>query len=90
MKIGRIGYLRLEKGRVDGYEESHEIPLSVDVTLIGRPPMADDPDGEIPDVKIRDDYISRGHVGIHYSYDDESFVVQEREAGARNGTFLNG
>lgn len=82
-------FLRLEKGRVEEYGESEEIPLSTDVTIIGRPPTGSGPDVEIPDVKIRDDYVSRGHIKIYYSYDERCFMVQERDIGTKNGTFIN-
>ena len=86
----KTGYLRLEKGRVEGYEESQEIPLGTDVTVIGRSPSYSDSKAETPDVKINDDYISRGHVRVYYSYDQGQFFVQERDSGSRNGTFING
>lgn len=86
----KTGYLRLEKGRVEGFEESQEIPLSTDITVIGRAPPYGDPDAEVPDVKIRDDYISRSHIRIYYSYDGERFFAQERDTGTKNGTFING
>ena len=86
----KAGFLRLEKGRVDGYAESQEIPLGTDMVVIGRPPLPGDPDTEHPDVGIRDDYVSRGQARVLYSRDDEGYLLEEREAGTKNGTFVNG
>ncbi len=90
MKEAKSGFLRLEKGRIEGYAESQNIPLSTDVTVIGRPAVSKESDPDSPDIKIRNDYISRGHLRIHYSYDDGCFMVQERSSGTQNGTFING
>jgi len=90
MKEGIATFLRLDKGQVEGYRESQEIPLKTDTTIIGRPPVLSDTDTEIPDVIINDDYVSRGHIRIYYSSDEGQFMVQERDAGTVNGTFING
>ncbi len=90
MNEWKSGFLRLEKGRVDGYEYSQEIPLSTDITVVGRPPISTSPDADVPDIKVRDDYISRGHMRIYYSYEEKCFMVQERDIGTQNGTFING
>jgi hypothetical protein len=89
MIVGKSGFIRLEKGRVDGYEQSQEIPLSTDVTVVGRPPVSSGPDAEIPDIRVRNDYVSRGHLKIYYSYDDRCYMIRERDAGTQNGTFIN-
>jgi pSer/pThr/pTyr-binding forkhead associated (FHA) protein len=90
VKEGTSFFLRLEKGQIAGYEESEEIRLSTDVTIIGRQTVSSDLDAEIPDIKVRDDYVSRGHIRLQYCFDDSCFMVQERDGGSRNGTFING
>lgn len=91
MGEGLGGFLRLEKGRVEGYQESQAIPLGTDVTVLGRPPIRSGGlDAEIPDIKINDDHVSRGHARIYFSYDEARFVVQERDTGTQNGTYING
>jgi hypothetical protein len=90
MISGKAGFLRLEKGRVEGYGMSHEIPLGTDVTIIGRPRTPEDSEKNTADVRIRDDYISRGHATIRYSFETGAFLLQERDTGTKNGTFLNG
>ena len=83
--------MRVEKGRVEEYQESAAIPLGTDVTVLGRPPVrSSGPNSEIPDIKINDDHVSRGHLRIHYSHDHACFVARERDAGTPNGTFING
>ena len=82
-------YLRLEKGLVDGYSVHGEIPLNMDVILIGRPSKVGTHDVGICDIKVNDDYVSRGHVSILYSHDQNSFIIQERDGGTTNGTFIN-
>jgi len=83
-------FLRVEKlvkGKVEGYEQWDEIPLSTDAMLIGRPSKK--PDAIPPDIKILgDDYISRNHAEIYYSFSDGCFML--RDNGSLNGTFLNG
>jgi len=83
-------FLRVEKlikGKVEGYEQWDEIPLSTEVMLIGRPSKK--PDAIPPDIKISgDDYISRNHAEIYYSFSDGCFML--RDNGSLNGTFLNG
>ena len=82
-------FLRLEKGRVEEYRESEEIPLCTDVVIVGRPPRIGGPDVVYPDLKIKDEYISRDHVKIFYSYDEKCFMVEETDSGTKNGTFIN-
>ena len=90
MKEHKIGFLRLEKGRVEGHEFSQEIPLGSDITVIGRALIKVEEDLDIPDIKIQDDYISRNHMRIYYSYDKDCFMVEERDTGTQNGTFIDG
>ena len=90
MKEHKIGFLRLEKGRVEGYEISQEIPLGMDVTLIGRPPIQVATDLDVPDIKIKDDYISRNHMRIYYNHDKDCFIAEERNTGTQNGTYIDG
>jgi hypothetical protein len=90
MKEETNAFLRVERGRVEKYKESEEIPLSTDVVVIGRPPRSTSPDAEHPDVGIKDDYVSRGHFRIYYSYEHRCFLVQEPDNGTKNGTFING
>jgi len=78
---------RLAKGKVEGYEQWDEIPLNTDVVVIGRPSKK--PDAIPPDIKILgDDYVSRNHAEIYFSFSDASFML--RDNGSLNGTFLNG
>jgi DNA-binding winged helix-turn-helix (wHTH) protein len=90
MKEHKIGFLRLEKGRVEGCEISQEIPLGSDITIIGRPPIKAETDSDIPDIKVKDDYISRNHMRIYYSHDKDCFIAEERDTGTQNGTFIDG
>ncbi len=82
-------FLRIEKlakGKVEGYEQWDEIPLSTDAMLIGRPGKKSD--AIPPDIKIMgDDYISRNQAEIYYSFGDGCFML--RDDGSLNGTFLN-
>jgi pSer/pThr/pTyr-binding forkhead associated (FHA) protein len=82
-------FLRLEKGRVEGYDELAVIPLSADLIVIGRAPRRINADVEHPDVNVMDDYVSRGHMNIYYAYDRGCFMVQEPDSGSKNGTFVN-
>ena len=78
---------KLSKGKVKGYDEWDEIPLSTDAVLIGRPSKK--PDAIPPDIMIvGDDYISRGQAEIFYSFSEGCFMI--RDSGSLNGTFLNG
>ena len=78
---------KLSKGKVKGYDEWDEIPLSTDAALIGRPSKK--PDAIPPDIMIvGNDYISRSQAEIFYSFSDGCFMV--RDNGSLNGTFLNG
>jgi len=78
---------KLEKGKIEGYEQWDEIPLSTDAVLIGRPSKK--PDAIPPDINILgDDYISRNQAEIYYSFSDGCFIL--RDNGSLNGTFLNG
>ena len=89
MKPRTSAFLRIEKGQVEGYYETDEITLSTDVTLIGRPTKSPSTDNENPDIKIRNDYVSRSHLKIYYSYESDCFAVQESDIGTKNGTFIN-
>lgn len=85
----KTSFLRLEKGRVGGYEEYDEIPLR-GTTVIGRSSTDDPTDAERPDLEVKDDFVSRGHARIYYSQEKAAYVLQERDGGTKNGTFLNG
>jgi len=82
--------LRVEKlahGKIEGYEEWDEIPLSTDAVFIARPDKK--ADVVSPDVKIvGDDYISRNQAEVFYSFSDGCFML--RDTGSLNGTYLNG
>lgn len=86
----KAGFLRLEKGRVDGLESRREIPLSSDVTVVGRPSAHGAPDPRASSIGISDDYVSRGHVTITYDPGQVCFLAEERPGGTQNGTFING
>ena len=90
MKEGARFLLRLLKGSVEGYEVSDEIDLDAAAgTVIGRPPVQDDPDFNMPDIKVRDDYVSRDHVTLFYNQQRRRLMATERESGTQNGTFIN-
>ena len=89
MKEEPNAFLRVEKGRIEGYRESDMIHLRTDVIILGRFFMGTPHSIEDPDIMINDDYISRDHISIYYSYDERAFLVQEREGGTTNGTFIN-
>lgn len=82
-------YLRLEKGLVDECKLYGEIPLNMDVTLLGRAAKSIFHDVRICEIKVNDDYVSRGHASIFYSQAQNCFKIQEREGGTTNGTFVN-
>ncbi len=82
--------LRIERGRIDGYREHDEILLKTDVMVIGRHSKDLKINDEVPDFVVNDDYVSRGHINIFYSYDNARFMVKERDGGTTNGSFLNG
>jgi hypothetical protein len=82
-------FLRLEKGRVESYDEYDEIPLCAYITVIGRSPGRSETDLRHPDIEIRDDFISRSHLSITYIESEDVYIMQERDGGTRNGTFLN-
>ncbi|MDD5701293.1 MAG: winged helix-turn-helix domain-containing protein [Dehalococcoidales bacterium] len=90
MLKGKDAFLRIEKGLIDGYREHEEILVKTDVIVIGRPAKSLSTNTDTPDFKANDDYVSRGHVSIYYSYESESFMLKERDGGTTNGTFLNG
>jgi pSer/pThr/pTyr-binding forkhead associated (FHA) protein len=78
---------KLAKGKIEGYEEWDESPLSTDAVLMARPDKK--ADAVSPDIKIvGDDYISRNQAEIYYSFGDGCFML--RDTGSLNGTFLNG
>ena len=83
-------FLRLERGRVEDYKEGDLIPLGTDVTVIGRSPKGGGAEAETPDIAINDDYVSRSHVKIYYSQEKDSYILQERDSGTLNGTFIGG
>ena len=83
------GFLRLEKGRVESYDEYDAIPLCAYITVIGRSPGRSDTDLKHPDIEIRDDFVSRSHLSITYIESEDAYIMQERDGGTRNGTFLN-
>jgi hypothetical protein len=90
LNIETMAFLRIEKmakGKIEGYEQWDEIPLSTDAVLLGRPSKS--PDAIQPDIKIMgDDYISRTQAEIYYSFSDRSYLI--RDMGSLNGTFING
>jgi len=77
------GFLEIEKGEVEGYGEHGRIPVGTKPKLIGRASEVD-----APDIQIKDDYISRKHAQLSYSYGAGGFVL--RDVGSLNGTELNG
>jgi pSer/pThr/pTyr-binding forkhead associated (FHA) protein len=89
MKDGNEVYLRIIKGRVEGYKESDLIPLNEGTIVIGRPPQEKGDDSENPDFIIADDYVSKEHLKIYYDLQEKSYVLEERPAGTPNHTFLN-
>ena len=86
----KVGFLRLEKGRVNGFEAAKEIRLNSDMTVIGRPSAGVGSDSRVSSINIGDDYISRGHMRITYDPNEQCYLAEEREGGTRNGTYLNG
>jgi len=58
------------------------------MVIIGRPHRSTGPGSESPDVSIKDDYVSHGHIRIYYRYDEHCFMVEERNSGSTNGTFI--
>jgi len=76
-------FLRIEKGRIEGYGGLGKIPLSNTSLLIGRVSET-----SAPDVMVRDDYVSRSHVELSYDGDSGGFSL--RDLGSRNGTEING
>jgi len=86
----KVGFLRLEKGRVEGFETTREIGLQSDVTVIGRPSTDIESDPQGTSVHVSDDYISRGHMRVTYDPIDLCYLAEERDGGTRNGTYING
>lgn len=80
MKASIDAFLQIEKGRVEGYEEQGRIPLSADALLIGRPS-----EKNAPDIKVRDDYVSRNHAEV--TYNGGCFML--RDIDSANGTEIN-
>ena len=76
-------FLRIEKGKIEGYGGLGKIPLSNTSLLIGRVSET-----SAPDVMVRDDYVSRNHIEL--SYDGDSGQFSLRDLGSRNGTEING
>ncbi len=84
------GFIRLERGRAEGFEAARERPLDSDTTVIGRPSAETLVDSQAASIRIIDDYVSRGHMKITYDSDQMWYQVEEREGGTQNGTYLNG
>jgi pSer/pThr/pTyr-binding forkhead associated (FHA) protein len=89
MKPAESAYLRILRGRIDGFKETETIELKPDVTVIGRPPLTKESDYQDPDIKIMDDYVSKEHLKIYLNRDGDSYVVEERKRGTPNHTFIN-
>ncbi|MFC1947879.1 winged helix-turn-helix domain-containing protein [Chloroflexota bacterium] len=83
-------FLHLEEGKVDGWGESLDFPLSDEIIVIGRPVMGKSLEPDSTKIDIRNDYVSRSHLTIYYSEESASFIACERESGTQNGTFVNG
>lgn len=41
-------------------------------------------------LQVNDDYVSREHISIRYNSDNRNFLIQERDRGTKNGTYVNG
>jgi hypothetical protein len=89
MKSGGEVYLRIIKGRVDGYKETETVELAPDVTIIGRPPLKKGGDYHDPEIKIMDDYVSKEHLKIYFNPNGNCYIVEERARGTPNHTFIN-
>jgi len=88
--VKKVGaYLRLEKGLVDGYNIHGEIPLNTGITLIGRTSRSRAHVAGTHNIKVNDDYVSREHVSIFYNHVLKHFMIQERDGGTTNGTYVN-
>jgi len=74
-------FLQIEKGRIDGYSQEGKIPLGTGALRLGRTSQKN-----APDIKVKDEYISRNHV--EFSYIGGRFML--RDVGSRNGTEING
>lgn len=86
----KAGFIRLERGRAEGFEAVRERRLESDITVIGRPSANTPLDSPVSWIQIVDDYVSRGHVKITYDSDEMCYLVEERDGGTQNGTYLNG
>lgn len=84
------GFLRLEKGKVEGWKEFQDFTLSTDVTVIGRPSTSEKSGADTMDINIRNDFVSRSHLRIYFDYDTGCFIAKERDNGTQNGTFISG
>ncbi len=84
------GFIRLERGRAEGFEAIRERRLDSDITVIGRPSANTLLDSQVSSIPIVDDYVSRGHIKITYDSDEMCYLVEEREGGTQNGTYVNG
>jgi pSer/pThr/pTyr-binding forkhead associated (FHA) protein len=89
MKPVEDAYLRILKGRIDGYKETETVELKPEVTIVGRPPLKPGSDYQDPDIKIMDDYVSKEHLKIYFNPNGRCYVVTERERGTPNHTFIN-
>lgn len=76
-------FFQIEKGQVVGFEEHGRIPLAAKPQFVGRVSEI-----EAADIQVKDDYISRKHIQITYSYGAGGFVI--RDLNSLNGTELNG
>ncbi len=81
-------YLILNTGPVKGYSEGDQIPLTTDLIILGRRPGDCSTDADLPDIEIADMRVSRGHVRIFYSNENNSFMLLEPANGSKNGTFV--
>jgi len=89
MRPEKVAYLQIEKGDVQGYEDREMIRLGSNTTIIGRQHTDKDSSNDIQYINILNQYISRKHFKIFYDGDADCFMVQERQEGSKNGTFLN-
>lgn len=74
-------FLQIEKGRIEEYGREGKIPLGAKTLRLGRISKK-----HAPDIKIRDDYVSRDHIELNCV--GGRFML--RDAGSRNGTEING
>jgi hypothetical protein len=80
-KMNAEAFLQIEKGRIEGYTREGKIPLGTGALRVGRTSQKN-----APDIKVKDEYVSRNHV--EFSYIGGHFML--RDVGSRNGTEING